>query len=121
SFPAHDRRFHARRLGVASAVVWIYAQEHASLTARSYSYVSFDEKREPAEHALLGDASFGRQQLANALHQNFVISHRMSSSRGQHGSAHFAQYGTEHKRSALRGLSQRYAKSKRNLRSPLTR
>jgi hypothetical protein len=53
----------------------IDAHKYAALTTRRYRHVPLDEKREPAEHPLLGDVSFGDQEFPDAIGEIVVIRH----------------------------------------------
>jgi hypothetical protein len=48
------------------------------MTAGRHGHVPVDQEREAAEHPLLGQAAFGRQDVANPVRQILVVCHGWS-------------------------------------------
>ncbi len=56
-------------------MLWVYADQDATLAARCDRHVAADEKGEPAEHLLLRQIGFAADQFAYAIRELLVIRH----------------------------------------------
>jgi hypothetical protein len=56
-------------------VVRRHPHHQAALAADGHRHVAVDQKRQPAEHALLLDALLGTEQFADPVGEIFVVRH----------------------------------------------
>src|SRR5207247_9373797 len=73
---AHHHRARVGRRDQRVGFVGLDADHEPALPARGDGHVAAHEEREPAEHALLGDAGLLADELANAIRQLLVVRHR---------------------------------------------
>src|SRR5258706_14497929 len=90
--PVHGASAHLERMNVSSArqpisVAGLDAYEEPALAARAHRHVAVDEERKTAEHALLGQPAFVREQAPHPVGKIFVKRNSRSEGRAKSGCA----------------------------------